>query len=145
MNAVDKMKALDDKTEAAIDKIDTAHQLAFEELLIEEGIKAFVLWATAFPKRHLRFCSGMGVSAFACPSTDNHVFLMSIDDHCEGIKGCYHSDKVEAMFQPLIDLHNSFWGSTYYRYPAMYDFLYNPVTRTVEYHDQIIYLDMDQQ
>jgi len=141
MNAFEKIKKLDDATEAAKDSVQTVHETTFEAILISEGMKAFVLWANAFPKRHLRFVSGMGTSTFACPSIDNSCFLTDIDDYCEGVITCGYSAKVGEMIKPIIDFYKLFWSSDMYLYPAMHDFLYNPVTRTVEYHDQIIYLD----
>jgi hypothetical protein len=113
-----------------------------DDMLIEAGMQAFVLWAKAFPKRGLRFVSGMGTATFGAPSLDNNAFLLELDDYCESnTKKTYWSNRAAAMVQPMVDFWELFWCGDFYKYPAIPDILYNPITRTVECGDKIIYLD----
>ncbi len=113
-----------------------------DKMLIEEGMAVFVLWAKAFPKRELRFVSGMGTATFGAPTLDNSAFLLDLDDYCENnTKKSYWSNRAAAMVQPMIDFWELFWCGDFYKYPAIPDILYNPITRTVECGDNIIYLD----
>ena len=112
-----------------------------DDMLVEAGMAAFVMWANAFPKRHLRYVSGMGTSTFACPTLDSSCFLLDLDDYCEDItKKSFCNARALAMVQPMVDFYNMFWSFDIYKYPAINDILYNPVTRTVECGDKIIQL-----
>jgi hypothetical protein len=111
-------------------------------ILEEEGMKAFVLWAKAFPKRDLRFVSGMGTATFGCSTLDNSSFLLELDDYCEkNTRKVFWNDRAAAMVQPLTDFVELFWSFDIYKYPAINDIIYNPVTRTVECGSKIIHLD----
>lgn len=113
-----------------------------EAILVAEGMDVFVQWAKAFPKRSLRFVSGMGTATFACPSLDNSAFLLELDEYCEeNTKKVFWSDRAAAMVQPMTDFWNLFWSSDLLLYPAIPDIIYNPVTRTVECGQVIIRLD----
>ena len=144
MNAAELIKKLDKVTEAKLDAAHDHHVTQFEAILVAEGMDAFVSWAKAFPKRELRFASGMGVCTFACPSMDRSCFIRGIDDYCdydaEDIMVDY-SDRVAAMLKPLIEFHRLFWSSDHYQYPSFADIIYNPVTRTVECGQIIIQLN----
>jgi hypothetical protein len=113
-----------------------------DDMLIEAGMQAFVDWAKAFPKRHLRFVSGMGTATFACASLDNSSFLLELDDYCDTqCAKSYYSPRAAAMVQPMVDFNDLFWSFDIYKYPAIPDIIYNPVTRTVECGHEIIHLD----
>ena len=109
-----------------------------DKLLIEAGMAAFVMWAEAFPKRYLRFVSGMGTATFACPTLDNSCYLLDLDDYVED--RVLWNGRAAAMVQPLTDYMKMFWSFDVYKYPSIPDILYNPVTRTVECGDKIIQL-----
>lgn len=116
-----------------------------DRMIIEVGMQAFVDWANAFPKRYLRFVSGMGTATFACPTLDRSCFLLDLDDYCEdNTRKSYYSERAAAMVQPMIDFYNMFWSFNVYKYPVIPDIIYNPVTRTVECGHEIIQLDMIQ-
>jgi len=144
-SATDRIKQLDDAHEASLQALQSKFETEIEAVLVSEGMDAFVLWAKAFPKRHLRFVSGMGSSVFACPSLDNSS-LLQLDDYFER-RGLLSTNRYSyrknaaAMVQPLIDFHNLFWSSELYQYPCISDIIYNPVTRTVECGQVIIQLD----
>jgi hypothetical protein len=113
-----------------------------DDMLIEAGMQAFVDWANAFPKRYVRFVSGMGTATFACPSLDNSCFLLELDDYCDTeCSKTYYSPRAAAMVQPMVDFNTLFWSFDIYQYPAIPDILYNPITRTVECGEKIIHLD----
>ena len=112
-----------------------------DELLITAGMQAFVMWANAFPKRYLRFVSGMGTATFGCPTLDSSVYLLDLDDYVEeNTNKVFWNDRAAAMVQPLTDYMKMFWSFDVYKYPSIPDILYNPVTRTVECGDKIIQL-----
>lgn len=117
---------------------------AIDDILIEEGMNAFVLWGNAFPKRHLRFVSGMGTCTFACTSLDAGVYI-DLDRYCddEAERNSFFNTRSAAMLKPLTDFYDLFWSSEHYPYPAFSDIIYNPVTRTVECGDKVIYLDKE--
>jgi len=113
-----------------------------DDMLVEAGMQAFVMWAKAFPKRYLRFVSGMGTATFGCPTLDNSSFLLELDDYCErNTSKVFWSQRAATMVQPMIDFTELFWSFDIYKYPAINDIIYNPVTRTVECGDKIIHLD----
>ena len=113
-----------------------------DDMLVEAGMQAFVMWAKAFPKRYLRFVSGMGTATFGCPTLDNSSFLLELDDYCErNTSKVFWSQRAATMVQPMIDFTEFFWSFDIYKYPAINDIIYNPVTRTVECGDKIIHLD----
>jgi len=127
----------------SVSDMEHALVVAIDAILVEEGMKAVVRWAKAFPKRHLRFVSGMGTATFACPSLDGSCFLLDLDDYCEDNRQkSYWSDRVAVMIQPIIDYYNLFWSFDLYKYPQIPDIIYNPITRTVECGEQIIHLEM---
>ena len=116
-----------------------------DDMLIEAGMVAFTDWANAFPKRYLRFVSGMGTATFACPTLDRSCFLLDLDDYCEdNTNKSYYNERAAAMVQPMVDYYNLFWSFDMYKYPHIPDIIYNPVTRTIECGDKIIQLDMIQ-
>ena len=116
-----------------------------DSILVEEGMRVFVLWAKAFPKRYLRLVSGMGTATFACPTLDRSVYLLDLDDYVEeNTKMVFWNDRAAAMVQPMTDYYNLFWSFDIYKYPHIPDIIYNPVTRTVECGSEIIQLDMIQ-
>lgn len=115
-----------------------------DELLVEAGMHAFVAWAKAFPKRELRFVSGMGTATFACPTLDRSCFLLDLDDYCEDNRNkSFYNERAAAMVQPMIDYFNMFWSFDIYKYPAIPDIIYNPLMRIVECGDKVIYLDKE--
>lgn len=129
------VQTIEDKEAALIAEIDS--------ILIEEGMKVFVAWANAFPTRYVRFVSGMGTATFACPSLDNSSFLLELDDYCDTeCAKSYYSPRAAAMVQPMVDYFNLFWSFEIYKYPAIPDIVYNPVTRTVECGHEVIQLEM---
>lgn len=116
-----------------------------DKLLIEAGMAAVVMWAEAFPKRYLRFVSGMGTATFGCPTLDRSVYLLDLDDYVEeNTSKVFWNDRAAAMVQPLTDYMKVFWSFEIYKYPSIPDIIYNPVTRTVECGSEIIQLDMIQ-
>ena len=126
---------------AQIEKLEQDYISAFDKILIEEGMKAFVLWAKAFPTRDLRFVSGMGTSTWSSTRIDSSYFLIDIDDVVEAdTKKCLWSDRYAEMLAPLADFNTLFWSSNFYQYPALHDIIYNPVARTVECGSNIIQL-----
>jgi hypothetical protein len=126
---------------AQIKKLKDNYFEQFEAILIEEGMKAFVLWAKAFPTRDLRFVSGMGTATWSSTRIDSSVFLIEIDDVINGETQRFHwSDRYAEMLEPLAEFDTLFWSSDLYKYPALPDILYNPVTRTVECGSNIIQL-----
>jgi hypothetical protein len=125
-----------------LEKLEEDYIRQFDAILIEEGMKAFVLWAKAFPTRDLRFVSGMGTSTWASTRIDHSsAFLMDIDDVVRLQKDrMYWSDRYASMLQPLADFHTLFWSSDLCKYPALPDIIYNPITKTVECGNNIIQL-----
>jgi hypothetical protein len=136
-----------ERIQALTDKIDSMERELIAEIdsmLIEEGMNAFVLWANAFPKRHLRFISGMGTCTFACPTLDNNAFMLELDDYCdEECMKVNSRPRAVAMLQPMVDFIKLFWSSDFYQYPALPDIIYNPLMRVVECGDKVIYLDKE--
>lgn len=131
-----------EKYKAEIDKMETDLINRVDEMLIEVGMEAFVLWAEAFPTRELRFVSGMGTATFACPSLDRSCFLLDLDDYCEeNTAKVFWNQRAADMVQPLTDFVKLFWSGEFYKYPSFPDIIYNPITRTVECGEQIIQLD----
>jgi hypothetical protein len=127
---------------AQIKKLEQDYISTFDNILIEEGMKAFVLWAKAFPTRDLRFVSGMGTSTWSSTRIDSSPFLMDIDHVMAGISGGFWDAKVSTMVEPLAQFDKLFWSnkSDFYKYPTIPEILYNPVTRTVECGSNIIQL-----
>jgi hypothetical protein len=125
-----------------IENMEIEYIKQFDDLVIEEGMKAFVLWANAFPTRDLRFVSGMGTSTWASSRIDqSSIYLLDIDDVVIPQKGrSFWSDRYARMLQPLTDFNSLFWSSDLYRYPAIPDIIYNPITKTVECGFNIIQL-----
>jgi hypothetical protein len=113
----------------------------FNNILIEEGIKTFVLWAKAFPTRNLRFVSGMGTATWSSTRINSSYFLIDIDDVVEAnTKKCLWSDRYAEMLKPLTEFNTLFWSSNFNKYPALHDIIYNPVTQTVECGNNITQL-----
>jgi hypothetical protein len=128
-----------------IDKLESDLITQMDEIFIKAGMEAFVLWATAFPKRDLRFVSGMGTATFACPTLDRSCFLLDLDDYCEGnTRKSYWSPRAAAMVQPMREFWELFWCGDFYKYPSIPDIIYDSKRRTVECGDNIIQLDEDQ-
>jgi hypothetical protein len=125
-----------------LEKLEENYIKQFDAILIEEGMKVFVLWANAFPTRDLRFVSGMGTSTWASSRIDDSsAFLMDIDDVVRRqTDRMYWSDRYASMLQPLADFHTLFWSSDLCKYPALPDIIYNPITKTVECGNNIIQL-----
>jgi hypothetical protein len=125
-----------------LEKLEEDYIKQFDAILIEEGMKVFVLWANAFPTRDLRFVSGMGTSTWASSRIDDSsAFLMDIDDVVRRqTDRMYWSDRYASMLQPLADFHTLFWSSDLCKYPALPDIIYNPITKTVECGNNIIQL-----
>jgi hypothetical protein len=125
-----------------LEKLEENYIKQFDAILIEEGMKVFVLWANAFPTRDLRFVSGMGTSTWASSRIDDSsAFLMDIDDVVRRqTDRMYWSDRYASMLQPLTDFHTLFWSSDLCKYPALPDIIYNPITKTVECGNNIIQL-----
>jgi hypothetical protein len=128
---------------AQIKKLEQDYISTFDNILIEEGMKAFVLWAKAFPTRDLRFVSGMGTATWSSTRIDSSPFLMELNDIVEG-RNWLNSwdDRAANMVEPLVQFHTLFWSnkSDFYKYPTIPEILYNPVTRTVECGSNIIQL-----
>ena len=113
----------------------------FDELLIKEGMKAFVLWGNAFPTRDLRFVSGMGTGTWSSERIKSTCYLIDIDDVVEhNTNKSFWSDRYASMLKPLTDFNTFFWSSDLYKYPALPDIIYNPITKTVECGNNIIQL-----
>jgi len=145
MNAMQKLKELDDSIEKQITALEEVHAEQVEDMLVEEGMKALVLWAKSFPKRDIRFVSGMGTACFACPSVDQSCYLPEVDDLCDASCKMYNwNARAAEMVKPLADFLKLFWGSNLHQYPCLNEIIYNPVTRTIECGDKIIQLDMIQ-
>ena len=113
----------------------------FDDILVKEGIRVFVLWAKAFPTRDLRFVSGMGTATWCSERIDNSIILIDIDDVVEhNTNKSFWSDRYAAMLQPLTDFNALFWSSSFNKYPSLPDIIYNPITKTVECGTNIIQL-----
>lgn len=127
-----------------IDARETELVTRIHNTLITEGMAVFVRWATAFPKRELRFVSGMGTATFGCPSMDRSL-LRELDDYCASLRSDVNyglSPRAMVMVQPMVDYFEFFFSfESLYPYPALPDIIYNPITRTVECGNEIIYLD----
>ena len=125
-----------------LEKLEEDYIRQFDAILIEEGMKAFVLWAKAFPTRDLRFVSGMGTSTWDSERIVSSAFLMDIDDVVRlQTDRMYWSDRYASMIQPLADFHTLFWSSDLCKYPALPDIIYNPITKTVECGNNIIQVE----
>jgi hypothetical protein len=124
-----------------LEKLENDYIRQFNAILIEEGMKAFVLWAKAFPTRDLQFVSGMGTSSWGSTRIESSAFLIDINDVARRqTDRMYWSDRYASMLQPLTDFHTLFWSSDLCKYPALPDIIYNPITKTVECSNNIIQL-----
>ena len=124
-----------------LEKLEEEFINKFDAILVEEGMKVFVLWAEAFPTRDLRFVSGMGTATWASTRIDKSIFLIDIDEVVVSNKNImFWSDRYADMLQPLIDFNSLFWSNDLYKYPSLHDIIYNPVTKTVECGNNIIQL-----
>ncbi len=67
---------MDDQTFLDMEQLDNDFTDNVEELLTEQAIEVFILWAKAFPHRYLSFDSGMGIASFKCPSIDDSALVI---------------------------------------------------------------------
>lgn len=124
-----------------LEKLEEEFITKFDAILVEEGMKVFVLWANAFPTRDLRFVSGMGTATWASTRIDESIFLIDIDDVV--VSNCnksFWSDRYADMLEPLTHFNTLFWSNGLHKYPSLHDIIYNPVTKTVECGNIIIQL-----
>jgi hypothetical protein len=126
---------------SSIRRLEQDHVAIVDRLLTEQAVAAFVLWGNAFPKRYLKFVSGMGTSTFDCPSMDGSMHLLDFDSTIERSTTRWNwNDRVFEMLKPFVEFHELFWCGEMYKYPAIADITYNPITKTVEWADQVVQL-----
>jgi|26BtaG_2_1085354.scaffolds.fasta_scaffold23777_1 hypothetical protein len=100
-------------------------------------LDVFKYWAGRFPKRHLEYVSGMGTFTFISEGVDFFTLLSNDRE-----KNMFWRPKHDKLLEPLLEFSNLYGcietelGTN----PLTSNFLYNPITRTIEYNQEIIYL-----
>ena len=116
-----------------IEELDAKLMYAVDEVLTEAMLECFKYWAKRFPKRRLYVIFGMGTYSYDTDAIDLNDFI----DH-DRRKRYGYREVYEDLFKPFIDFDDLLWSSDMYKYPAINDFLYNPITKTIEYSGNII-------
>lgn len=122
MDALDKIKALTEQQGTiAIKAMNDAMLLLFKD------------WAQRFPTKRLQVVSGMGTYTYNVG--DNDFDLNGIAEYQSR-----HDARLIALF-PLVVTFDVLYNEMYDYYNCFDDFLYNPLTRTIEQGAIITYLD----
>lgn len=108
--------------------------LTAEQKLNDKMLECFKYWSEKFPKRYLKVVSGMGTYTYDNDST------LDLDDFvCYDRKEKYnYKSKFEDTFKLFIEfdeLYYEMWDWA----NCFSDFTYNPITKTIEYNNEIIY------
>jgi hypothetical protein len=121
----------------AIEKKEREYIAYVDSQLEKAQLECFKYWAERFPKRRLSIVWGMGTHSFDAGEVD--LFRLLDYNREKWIFWRPKHDELLAPFLDFVELIERVGGGLY-QYPCISDCLYNPITRTIEMGERIIYL-----